>query len=204
MIVILADDHALFREGMRHLLLELDDEVSILEADCHDAALKLLVDNPDADLVLIDLHMPGRKDDISGLMEVLEHARTTPVVVMSGSENPDDVQQSIKAGAMGFIPKSENSGVMLCALHLVLSGGVYIPLVFMSHSADPRQQTSLTTRQLDVLKLLCAGLANKEIGGQLNLSDSTVKCHISAILRTLNVDSRLQAVAKAKQLGMIA
>jgi DNA-binding NarL/FixJ family response regulator len=205
MNVILADDHALFREGMRHLLLRLDDEVSILEADSHDAALKLLAENPDADLALIDLHMPGRKDDLSGLAEIIERAKVIPVVVLSGTENMDDIHQAIKAGAMGFIPKHEHAEVMLCALNLVLSGGVYIPPLLMSPATGDRQARScLTARQIEVLRLMCKGYQNKEIGKLLKLSDSTIKCHMSAILRALDVDGRVQAAEKAKQLGLVA
>jgi len=204
MKVILADDHALFREGMRHLLLRLDDDVSVLEADCHDAALKLLADNPDADLALVDLHMPGR-EDLSGLAEVLDHAQTVPVVVLSGSENLDEIHQVIKAGAMGFIPKHEHADVMLCALHLVLSGGVYVPPMLMSSSsASHAHQAKLTPKQIEVLQQLSKGYSNKEIGKNLNVSEATVKCHTSAIFRELEVGSRTQAVSIAKQRGLIS
>ncbi len=203
MKVILADDHALFREGMRHLLLRLDDEVAVLEADCHDAALKLLSDNPDADLALVDLHMPGR-EDLSGLVEVLDHAQTVPVVVLSGSENLDEIHQVIKAGAMGFIPKHEHAEVMLCALHLVLSGGVYVPPMLMSSSTSSHpHQAKLTPKQIEVLQQLSKGYSNKEIGKNMNVSEATVKCHTSAIFRELEVGSRTQAVSIAKQRGLI-
>lgn len=203
MKVILADDHALFREGMRHLLLRLDDDVAVLEADCHGAALKLLADNPDADLALVDLHMPGR-EDLSGLAELLGHAQTVPVVVLSGSENLDEIHRVIKAGAMGFIPKHEHAEVMLCALHLVLSGGVYVPPMLMSSSSGSHaHQTKLTPKQIEVLQQLSKGYSNKEIGKNMNVSEATVKCHTSAIFRELEVGSRTQAVSIAKQRGLI-
>ena len=204
MKVILADDHALFREGMQHLLLRLDEDVSVLEADCHDAALQLLADNPDADLALVDLHMPGRADDLSGLAELLDHAQTIPVVVLSGSENLDEIHQVIKAGAMGFIPKHEHADVMLCALHLVLSGSVYIPPLFMSSPVGDRtHQSKLTPKQVEVLRQLSNGYSNKEIGSILKVSEATIKSHTSAIFRELQVCSRTQAVSIAKQLGLI-
>ncbi len=204
MKVILADDHALFREGMRLLLLRLDDNVSVLEAGCHDAALKLLADNPDADLALVDLHMPGRMDDLSGLAEVLDHARTIPVVVLSASENLDEIHRAIKAGAMGFIPKHEHADVMLCALHLVLSGSVYVPPLLMSTMAvSPPHQAKLTPKQIEVLQQMCMGYSNKEIGKRMNLTESTVKCHSSAIFRELDVGSRTQAISIAKQRGLV-
>ena len=205
MKVILADDHALFREGLRHLLLRLDDDVSILEADCHDAALKLLTDNPDADLALVDLHMPGRADDLSGLAEVLDHARTIPVVVLSASVNLDEIHQVIKAGAMGFVPKHEHADVMLCALHLVLSGSVYVPpMLLPSMTGKQPHQTKLTPKQIEVLQQMCKGYSNKEIGKMMNLTESTIKCHTSAIFRELDVGSRTQALSVAKQRGWIS
>jgi DNA-binding NarL/FixJ family response regulator len=171
MKVILADDHALFREGLRLLLQRLGDDVSILEAGSHDAVLKLLEENPDAHLAMVDLHMPGRKNDLSGLTEVLEHAQTIPVVVLSGSENMDEIHQTIKAGAMGFIPKHESAEVMLCAVQLVLSGSVYVPPMLMSRVSGERQpHTKLTTKQLEVLQQLCQGHSNKEIGRLMNFA----------------------------------
>jgi DNA-binding NarL/FixJ family response regulator len=205
MKIILADDHALFREGLRHLLLRLDDNVTVLEAECHNAALKLLADNPDADLALIDLHMPGRIG-LTGLVEVLEHAQTVPVVVMSGSEDLQEIHRVIQSGAMGYIPKQEHAEVMLCALHLVLSGGVYVPPLLMTHSTEDghTHHTKLTPKQIEVLNHLGKGYSNKEIGKLMNLTEATVKCHTSAIFRELEVGSRTQAVSIAKQRGLIA
>jgi DNA-binding NarL/FixJ family response regulator len=205
MKVILADDHAMFREGLRLLLLLLGDDVTVLEADCHNAALKLLAENPDTDLALIDLHMPGREDDLSGLTEVLDHAITIPVVVLSGSEDMDEIHQVIKAGAMGFIPKHERAEVMLCALRLVLSGGVYVPPLLMARTtSDFRHQTKLSAKQFEVLQQLCKGYSNKEIGRIMNLSEATIKSHTAAIFRELKASNRLHASAIAKQLGLIA
>ncbi len=203
--IILADDHTLFREGMRHHLKRLDEEMTILEADSHDATLKLLADHPDADLALVDLHMPGRADDLSGLTEMLEQTETVPVVVLSGSENFDEVHQVIKAGAMGFIPKHEHVDVMLCALQLVLSGSVYIPpLLMSSQSAARNNPAKLTPKQVQVLRQLCDGCSNKEIGLNMNLSEATIKGHISAIFRELGVHNRTQAASIARQRGLTA
>jgi len=202
MKIIVADDHTLFREGVRHLLMRLDDDVSVLEADCHDAALHLLKDNPDTNLALVDLHMPGR-EDMSGLTELLDNAQTIPVVVLSGSEELETINRVIKAGVMGFIPKHEHAEVMLCALRLVLSGGVYVPPLYLSSTIADRQiQKRLTPRQIEVLQQLRKGLSNKEIGHLMHLSEATIKSHISAIFRELNVDNRLQAVTAAIMLGL--
>jgi len=202
MKIIVADDHALFREGIRHLLLRLADDVTVLEAECHDVALQLIKDNPEADLALVDLHMPGR-DDFSGLSELLDHAQTIPVVVLSGAEGHEMLHKVIKAGVMGFIPKHENAEVILHALQLVLSGGVYVPPVYLTtNAADHPSPNRLTPRQTEVLQKLCQGHSNKEIGRLMKLSVPTIKCHITAIFRELNVDNRYQAVSTAKRLGL--
>jgi two-component system nitrate/nitrite response regulator NarL len=202
MKIIVADDHALFREGMRHLLMRLDDNVSVLEANCHDVALRLMIENPDADLALVDLHMPG-KDDLSGLAELLNRSQTIPIVVLSGSEELETIHRVIKAGAMGYLPKHENAEVLLCALRLVLNGGIYVPPLYVtSTSAVFQAQNRLTPRQTEVLRNMCSGLSNKEIGKVMNLSESTVKCHVSAIFRELNVDNRLQAASAARKIGL--
>lgn len=202
MKIIVADDHALFREGIRHLLLRLAEDVFILEAACHDAVLQLLKDNPDAHLALIDLHMPG-KEDISGLIELLDHAQTIPVVVLSGSEELDTIHRVIKSGVMGYIPKHEHAEVILCALQLVLSGGIYIPPLYLSSTkANRKILNRLTSRQTEVLQQLRKGHSNKEIGRLMNLSEATIKCHVSAIFRELNVDNRMQAVSAANKLNL--
>ncbi|MGC2166065.1 MAG: response regulator transcription factor [Gallionella sp.] len=202
--IILADDHALFRAGMKHHLKRLGEEISIFEADSHDATLRLLAEHPDADLALVDLHMPGRADDLSGLTDLLDQTETVPVVVLSGSENFGEVHQVIKAGAMGFIPKHEHVDVMLCALQLVLSGSVYIPPLLMSSQSSGRTDAPrLTPKQFMVLQQLCKGCSNKEIGLNMHLSEATIKGHISAIFRELNVRSRTEAVSIAKQRGLI-
>ncbi len=205
MKIILADDHPLFREGLKLLLHRLGDEVSMLEAGSHDSALKLLADNPDADLALIDLNMPGRIDGLSGLTEILGAAQTVPIVVLSGSENLLEAHQVIKAGAMGFIPKKENSEVILCALRLVLSGSVYVPpMLLPSMTGKQQNQTKLTPKQIEVLQQMCKGYSNKEIGKMMGLTESTIKCHTSAVFRELDVGSRTQALSVAKQRGWIS
>lgn len=203
MKIIVADDHALFREGLKQILLGLGEDVSVLEANSHETVLELLSANPDADLALIDLHMPGR-EDLTGLIEVLDHARTIPVVVLSGSEEMGEIQQVVRMGVMGYIPKYEHADVMICALRLVLSGSVYVPPMLLSSvTSNQPFRSQLTSRQIDVLQQLCDGYSNKEIARKLNLSEATVKSHASSIFRELQVNNRLQAATVAKKLGLI-
>jgi DNA-binding NarL/FixJ family response regulator len=206
MKILIADDHALFREGLRHILMQLDRDVTVLEAANHDATAKLLAQHQDADLALVDLNMPGR-EGTEALSELLAGSPTVPVVVLSASEHRRDMRRALDAGAMGFIPKSETAHVMLSAVRLVLSGGVYIPpaLVKGEMSAAPDGGAGeLTPRQRDVLERLIQGKPNKEIGRELGLSEATVKVHVTAIFRTLNVSNRTQAARAAESLRLFA
>jgi DNA-binding NarL/FixJ family response regulator len=209
--ILVADDHALFRDGLRYLLGQLDGALELLEAKDGAEALELARAHPDLDLVLLDLGMPGI-DGLAGLRLLRARCPAVPVVILSASEEPADVRQALDAGALGFIPKSSTSQVMLSALRLVLSGGMYLPPSYMERShavrvplaaASSVESLGLTPRQLDVLRLLGQGHSNKEIARVLDLAEGTVKLHISAILRALGVDNRTRAVvAAARLLGL--
>lgn len=212
MKILVADDHALFREGLRYVLARLDDAVEVLEARDGAEALALASRQPDLELVLMDLAMPGM-DGVAGLRALRARIPSVPVVILAASEEPDDVRLVLDGGAMGFIPKSSTSDVMLSALRLVLAGGVYLPPALLDRSPAargplPRRATSLeglglTPRQHDVLRLLGRGKSNKEIAQALGLAEGTVKLHVSAILRALDVENRTQAViAAARLLGL--
>ncbi len=197
MKILVADDHDLFREGMRHILVQLADHVEVLEAFNWQSALTQVAQNPD--LALIDLNMPGM-ESFAGLDALLALAETVPVVVVSGSENLVDMRRSLDAGVMGYISKSEHSPVVLSALRLVLSGGIYVPpkLVQPHAKGQPNHSGSLpfglTPRQYEVLKILLQRKSNKEIAHELNLSTITVKVHIGAIFKSLQVVNRAEAI----------
>ena len=210
MKILVADDHALFRDGLRYLLGQLGEPVEVLEAKDGAAALELAGAHPELELVLLDLGMPG-VDGLAGLRLLRARSPAVPVVILSGSEEPADVRQALDAGALGFIPKSSTSQVMLSALRLVLSGGMYLPPSYLERAQSVRvplaasslDSLGLTPRQLDVLRLLGQGHSNKEIARVLQLAEGTVKLHISAILRALGVDNRTRAVvAAARLLGL--
>jgi DNA-binding NarL/FixJ family response regulator len=210
--ILIADDHALFRDGLRYMLAGLADEVTILEAKDSTEALATVGATPDLDLVLLDLAMPGM-DGLAGLRALRGRRPALPVVILSASEEPVDVRRAIESGAMGFIPKASSSAVMLGALRLVLSGGVYVPPAYLERSragttpitAPSADTLGLTPRQHDVLRLLGQGQSNKEIARVLGLAEGTVKLHISAILRALGVSNRTRAVvAAARLLGLAA
>lgn len=205
MKIIVADDHALLREGLRQIVVQLEPSCTILEAADYTGALNLVTQHPDASLAVIDLNMPlmERQGGIKGLISA---ALSVPVVVLSASEDCDDMRHVLDAGAMGYIPKSENAAVILSALRLVLSGGIYVPPALVNAGATAqaggrRVTDELTPRQREVLKCVVTGMSNKEVGRQLGLSEATVKAHVAAIFKALNVSNRAQAVAAARRLG---
>ncbi len=213
MKLLLADDHALFRQALRHILNELGPDTAIVEAESLSKALALAQEHPDLDLALLDLKMP----DVRGIDSVhvfRQRFPALPIVVLSASEDCDDIEAVLDAGALGFVPKSSPAAVLLGALRLVLEGGVYLPPQLLSRVAPaPRaaQPTSpafgghsrvdgLTERQIEVLRLLEQGKSNKEIARDLALSEGTIKIHLAAVFRALNVRNRTEAVLAAQRL----
>jgi DNA-binding NarL/FixJ family response regulator len=205
--ILVADDHALIREAFRHLLAELEPGVAVLEAGDCDSACRLIEQNPDLDLVLLDLRLPGA-GGLATLRKLRDEQPALPVVVVSALEDAGTVRAALAQGAMGFIPKSSPNDVMMSALRLVLSGGRYLPPEILSaDGAAPSPPASLddlrlTDRQREVLALMIQGKSNKLICRELGLAEATVKIHVTAILRALKVSSRAQAIVAVQQLGI--
>lgn len=214
MKILLIDDHALFRNGISLLLAELTPAPDVLEAGDCATGCALLAQHADIALVLLDLEMP----DVSGLEALAEIRARHPemrVVVVSGHETVGNVITAIDAGALGFIPKASTSPVMLAALNLILAGGIYLPPSVLvtqigihdsAASSDVASGTTtlpgLSERQMMVLQRLIRGMSNKDICRDLDISPSTVKSHVSAVFRALNVATRTQAVVAAARLGI--
>jgi DNA-binding NarL/FixJ family response regulator len=208
MRILLADDHALFRSGLSLVLQQLKPDVSVIEAANLQEALAQA--GPGLDLALLDLNMPGM-DGAAGVIRFREQATDVPVVVVSASEDAADIEQLLDAGAVGYIPKSSSSQVMLSALSLVLAGGVYVPtqvlrraLPHAGPSSKPGAGALLTDRQLDVLRLLVQGKPNKVIARELCLSEGTVKIHLASLYRVLNAANRTEAVMAAQRQGLVS
>ena len=211
--ILVVDDHALVREGMRQVLKGLHEQVLVLEASTCAQAFELCGEHPDLDLVLLDFHLP----DMNGLDALDIFAKRhpeLPVVLVSGSANPEIMRQVLAKGAAGFIPKSSKSEVLLAALNQVLTGDVYAPPDmltspdFMSDGRFPARDhvaretgPDFTPRQIHVLQGLMDGQSNRDISVRLNLSEETIKNHVTAILRALKVQTRTQAVLSASRLG---
>lgn len=212
--VLMVDDHALFRDGMRYVLQQLAEEVEIIDCGNFPDGMKQAAENPDLDLALIDLHMPGG----NGVLSIQEfHASnpSIPLVVVSGSDQREDIERAMEYGAMGFISKMSSSKIMLSALRMVMDGGVYLPPQLLHAAVEKLEPTGvdrrtdrinksgLTLRQMETLQLLAEGLSNKEISMRMNLAEGTVKIHTAAIYQALRVNSRMEAVSVARRLGFL-
>jgi DNA-binding NarL/FixJ family response regulator len=207
MKILLVDDHTLVRAGLKHVLAQLDPAVQVIEAGGCAEALAAARAHRDLALALLDLHMP----DGNGLTVLKDLTRDRPTllaVVLSGSDKREDMQRALDAGAMGFIPKTATAPVMLGALRLVLAGGIYVPPEMVQTMGGRRSDTDsaghpeLTPRQLDVLARAIDGKPNKVIARELGLTEATVKAHIAAVLRALNVSNRTEAAQAASRLGI--
>ena len=220
MKILIVDDHPLIREAVRHVLAQLDRDVEVFDAESCPAAAEQIGAHPDLDLVLLDLSLPG-SSGLSALESLREQFPAVPVVVLSARDDPGVVVGALDAGAMGFIPKTSSNDLMVSALRLVFSGGVYVPPQAISNQPHDDHATlerfpeapalgidpsdiGLTERQTEVLALLLQGKPNKVICRELNLAEGTVKIHVTAILKALGASNRTQAVIAASRMGLRA
>lgn len=201
MKMIIADDHPMVRTGLAQILSGLAAQNEIIEAADFDVLKVLLLRHPDADLVLVDLDMPGMHGARS-IAQLVACVVSVPIVVVSASDNPHDVREALAAGAMGFIPKQEKAAILLGALRLILAGGLYVPSSLSTAPARPETAASLTARQREVLGMLAEGRSNKEIARLLGVAEQTVKGHLLTIFRQINVSNRVQAAEAARRWGL--
>jgi DNA-binding NarL/FixJ family response regulator len=208
--LLLIDDHALFREGLKFLLRGLDQELAIDEAGSVDAAAARR--DTAYDLVLLDLNLPG-VGHLEALASIREAFPQSPVVVLSGEDDPRMIRATIEHGAMGFVPKSSTPEILIQALRLDpragrlpaglrLAGDDGPATVAVASLETEALMRTLSPRQLDVLRCVIRGQPNKLIARTLDLSESTVKAHLSAVLRTLGARNRTEAVYAAAKLGL--
>jgi DNA-binding NarL/FixJ family response regulator len=207
--ILLVDDHALIRDALRGVIKELVEEASVLEASDGRQAMQLIQEHADLHLVLLDLNLPDR-DGFAILVDLRQRYATMSVVVLSASHDRELILKALSLGALGFIPKSAPREVMVNALRLVLSGGVYVPPEALVR-AEPREarrvapisptDAGLTERQLEVLGLLMRGKSNKAISRALRMAEPTVKHHVTAILKALKAANRTEAVIAVGALG---
>jgi DNA-binding NarL/FixJ family response regulator len=211
MKILLLDDHALIREALRGVVAELTGDAVVLEASDSRQAMRLIEANPDLHLILLDLSLPDR-DGFAVVGDLRRHYPTISIVVVSGFHDRENILRALDLGALGFIPKSASREVMMNALRLVFSGGIYIPPEALApveaaptRVAPGRRLTpadfGLTERQLEVLALMMQGKSNKVIGRTLKVAEPTVKHHVTAILKALEATNRTEVVIAVGALG---
>jgi len=203
--VLIADDHPLFREAIAHVISDGFPGSEVMETVDLDSTLALTSERDDLDLILLDLNMPGMHG-LAGLVSLRNEAPTIPVVIVSAEQDKQVVLQAMTYGAVGFITKSQARGQMQAAIAQILGGNVYLPpdiirsqkicsnKVGAERGIAPELLQTLTRRQLLVLERMGKGESNKQIGYHLDIAETTVKAHVSAILHKLGVHNRVQAI----------
>jgi len=211
-LILIADDHPLYRSALGNIIADSFDDVAVVESEDVASTVALVLERS-IDLVLLDLSMPDA-DGLDGLRMLREASPTTPVIICSAMDDPQLVRESFKLGVSGYLPKSSGAQVTRHALQLVRSGGVYVPTEALGESIDKKSaqnegsrqafedsaMAALTPRQGAVLSLLERGMSNKLIARELGIGEITVKAHVSAILRKLGVENRVQAVVASRDL----
>jgi DNA-binding NarL/FixJ family response regulator len=204
---VIADDHPLFRGALKQALASFAENTGILEAGDFDSAKALIVANDDVDLVLLDLSMPGASG-LSGLVSLRGVHPGVPIVVVSAHDDPETIRRALELGASGFLSKSASMEEIRSGVETVLAGGISAPIgIDLGVERDPeisdliKRLQSLTPQQTRVLSMLAEGLLNKQIAYELDVSEATIKAHVSAVLQKLGVDSRTQAVILLSKIG---
>ena len=205
--LVIADDHPLFRGALRGAVTDAVGAATIEEAGSFDELTKLLEQDSDVDLILLDLTMPGISG-FSGLIYLRAQFPDVPVVIVSATDDAETIRRSLDFGASGFIPKRFGADTLRDAFAKILAGDVWIPAdVDLSAATDPEtarlrdRLITLTPQQVRVLMMLSQGLLNKQIAYELGVSEATIKAHVSAILQKLGVESRTQAVIMASRIA---
>ncbi len=208
MKILIADDHALFRDGLSMNLEKLEPSAVISQAANFTQSLKIAASEPEIDLIVIDLDMPDMSWE-EGIRQLREASPSARIVVISASDESRNVKKALELGAVGYISKQTDTQVLNSALKLIIDGGTYLP-----PSAIEKRTTAeisgrrangkhLTARQAEVLSYVAEGMSNKQIAYEMGVSEATVKLHINALLRAVGATNRTQAVVLAQKMGII-
>jgi DNA-binding NarL/FixJ family response regulator len=206
-LIAIADDHPLMRAALVQALRDVEPGVHFVEAVDYPGTLALLAAAADIDLLLMDVHMPGA-DGVEAVRGARAAAPHVPLAVVSADDDPELVRTLLPLGVAGFIPKTESSAVIASAVRLILAGGVYVPPRLLADRAvaipSPTPNgapalPALTERQMEVVRLLARGLSNKAIARELGVTEGTVKVHLLAVFRALDVRNRTAAVLQAQR-----
>lgn len=206
--LLIADDHPLFREALRGVVTRVVPDAVLREADTAEALYAMVDGQPDADLLLLDLNMPGARG-FSALVHLRAQHPELPIVMVSAREEPLVMRRALDHGALGFIPKSTDADTLGKALLRVLDGDRWVPEAVAGAAPASRDEQDaaarvreLTPQQFRVLQMLGAGLLNKQMAFELAVSEATIKAHMTAILRKLGASNRTQAVLIAGRLAV--
>lgn len=206
--LLIADDHPLFREALRGLISKHYPSTKIYEAENADSLFALVDDHSDADLLLLDLNMPGA-EGYSSLVFLRSQHPQLPIAIISAHEDPTLMRRAVEHGAMGYIPKSADIDTLCTAINHILMGEVWLPknaqqtpAVTLKEKEAAKLVSELTPQQFRVLQMVTRGRLNKQIAYDLGVSETTIKTHMTAILRKLGVNNRTQAVLLAYELDL--
>ncbi len=206
--VIIADDHPLFRTALKQAIVECIDDAGTLEADNFSELLTAVEATPSLEIVFLDLHMPGN-DGFTGLTQLQNHYPDLVVIMVSSDDNDETMQKAINFGAAAFIPKSADLSTIATAIDTVLAGDIWLPEIIekegdtkdaLANQRLAKQLAQLTPQQYIVLTQIADGQLNKQIAYDLNIKETTVKKHVSAILEKLEVNNRTLAGLAYQQL----
>ena len=210
--VLIADDHPLYRDALRAIVPQACPAADLCEAACQDDVLREVISDAAFDLIVLDLNLPGAVG-LSCLAKVRDIAPLTPILVVSAIDDPSTMSDVIKAGGTGYVPKSAQRQMLIDAIRVIMGGGTYLPLEGMmalresqpSIAASPvhLSRNALTSRQRRVLELLAQGKSNKQIAGELEISEITVKAHVSHVLDKLELNNRVQIALVAHDAGAV-
>lgn len=209
MKILVADDHELFRRGLISFLEDMEDNITILEAEDYKQTFAAIESNSPLDLVIVDLDMPDMswEDGLNQIHQLL--GPEGKYIIISASDDVQSVRKSLELGASGYVSKRSNPKILENAIQLVLNGGIYLPHdilknVISSPSPTAKDKVNgLTERQEEVLKFVASGMSNKQIAYELGVTESTIKLHINSLLKALGANNRTQAVINAQKLGVI-
>lgn len=224
MKILIADDHELFLKGLEFILNENLQNFELSTAQSYTDIFKTIENQSNFDLIITDLAMPGA-NWLTAINKIHTILPDTPIIIISAVFDKEILQQTLDIGVAGYIPKTASNNLIISAINLVLAGGVYIPhellystkptntqkeyiaplktLEKLSSNTPESPKKGLTSRQIDIVKCIAEGLSNKQIAYKLNLTEGTVKVHITIILKVLNVKNRTSAVIEAAKRGYI-
>lgn len=210
MKVLITDEQSLFRDGLSLRLEQIDDSISILQSSNISDMQEVLSSTPDIDFLIIDIDMANQTAQET-IEKIKKDKPNIKIIAISSSEEIRNIKKILSLGVKGYIPKKLDSNILSGALKLILDGGTYIPPVFLDNNLKNNNflatstplQKNLTNRQSQVLDLIAQGKSNKQIAYDMGVSEATVKLHINALLRSLKVNNRTQAVITAQKMGLI-